>query len=109
MEGGNMRLRFLIPRVVTVVAVAGLVFANGSAGAATGAAKPKTGGTLTYLFNAEPPSMDPASGVREVPQISPAFWSAAIFDQLVYTNPKNLKTVPKIAQSLTTADKGLTW
>jgi peptide/nickel transport system substrate-binding protein len=86
------------------------VFVTTASVAAPGGAatQPKQGGTLTFLFNAEPPGMDPIQ-LREVPQISPGVSANAIFDQLLYTDAATLKVKPKIATSLTTPDKGLTW
>jgi peptide/nickel transport system substrate-binding protein len=98
----------LFLRVVAFTAVAGIVLAGATAGASTHSAKPKKGGTYTFLFNTEPPGADPVQ-LREVPNISPALMAGAIYDQLVQTNPTNLKIEPKIATSLTTADKGLSW
>lgn len=97
-----------VVRLLAVATVAGVVLAGGSGGTSTGAAKPKTGGTFAFLFNTEPPGMDPIQ-LREVPNISPALAVTAIFDQLVYADPTSLKVKPKIASSLTTQDKGLTW
>jgi peptide/nickel transport system substrate-binding protein len=77
-------------------------------GTASAAAQPKQGGTLSFLFNSEPPGLDPVQ-LREIPNISPAMAAVGIFDELVYTDPTTLKVKPKIATSLTTPDKGLTW
>src|SRR5262245_59563221 len=85
-----------------------MVLAGTVGGASAQSAKSKTGGTLQFLLNTEPPGMDPVQ-MREIPNISPAFPAQAIFDELVYTDPDTLKVKPKIASSLTTADKGLTW
>jgi peptide/nickel transport system substrate-binding protein len=98
----------VVSRVVVVLAVAGMALAATGSGAASAAAKPKSGGTLSFLFNTEPPGLDPAQ-LREVPNISPAMAAVAIFDELVYTDPTTLKVKPKIATALTTSDKGTTW
>jgi peptide/nickel transport system substrate-binding protein len=96
-------------RVFAVLSVAAaLAFGSSSAGASTHGAKIKKGGTLTFLFNVDPPGMDPIQ-LREVPQISPVFAAVMAFDELVYTDPVTLKVKPKMATSLTTNDKGLTW
>jgi peptide/nickel transport system substrate-binding protein len=90
-----------------VVTLAGMALA-GAGARASAAAKPTQGGTMSFLFNTEPPGLDPVQ-LREVPNISPAMAAVAIFDELVYTDPTTLKVKPKIATGLTTSDKGLTW
>src|SRR5262245_2062419 len=97
----------LASRLVVVLALTGSIVAGASA-QAPAAQKPKAGGTFTFLFNTEPPGLDPVQ-LREVPNISPALAAVAIFDELVYTDPDTLKVKPKVATSLTTPDKGLTW
>jgi peptide/nickel transport system substrate-binding protein len=99
---------FVLSRVVVVLVVAGMALAGTAVAASAQSAKSKTGGTLQFLLNTEPPGMDPIQ-MREIPNISPAFPAQAVFDELVYTDPVTLKVKPKIATSLTTADKGLTW
>jgi peptide/nickel transport system substrate-binding protein len=92
-------------RHIAVVSVA--VFAA-SATETAAAAQPRTGGTLKLFYPVDPPTMDPAQ-LREASQVTPAIAQTAIFDELVYTDPVTLNVVPKIATSLTTPDKGLTW
>src|SRR4051794_27401705 len=108
-RGSEMRTkRSVLSRIAICVALTGTVLAGSSTGVASAAQKPKAGGTFTFLFNTEPPGLDPVQ-LREVPNISPALAAVAIFDELVYTDPDTLKVKPKVATSLTTADKGLTW
>src|SRR5262245_20883541 len=107
-EGGAMRARALVTRLVLAAAL-GLALGGQSAGASsTQAVKPKTGGTLTWLFNTEPAGLGPVQ-LRESPNLTPLLVQVSLFDELVYTDPVTLKVRPKIATSLTTADKGLTW
>jgi peptide/nickel transport system substrate-binding protein len=102
-----MKVR-VVSRLAVALVAASIVLAGHVPGASAQAGGPQKGGTLTWLFNAEPPGADPAQ-LREVPNLSPLLVQAAIFDELVYTDPVTLKVKPKIATSLTTADKGLTW
>jgi peptide/nickel transport system substrate-binding protein len=106
-----MRSRWFsrVLRFFAVASLAGVVLFGATAGASThSVAKPKKGGVFTILFNTEPPGADVLQ-LREIPNISPGLMASAIYDELVWTNPTNLKLMPKIATSITTADKGLTW
>src|SRR5262249_45041502 len=73
LRGDRVRTRplLLVMRLVAFTAVAAVVLAGATAGASTHSAKPKKGGTYTFLFNTEPPGADPVQ-LREVPNISPA-------------------------------------
>jgi peptide/nickel transport system substrate-binding protein len=92
-----------------LVGIANTTAASAHASAAAAAVqKPKKGGTLTIIDNAEPPGMDPLE-LREVPNISPAMAAVAIYDELVYQDAKTSEVKPKVAKSLTASNGGLVW
>src|SRR5262245_32834221 len=102
-RGGRVRSRplYVIMRLVALTAVAGVLLFGVTAGASTNAKAPKKGGTFTFLFNTEPPGADVLQ-LREIPNISPALMAGAIYDQLIWVDPANLKVQPGIATSVTT-------
>src|SRR5262245_19351055 len=99
------RRRVFLAGLVAVVVAAGAVSAGGSVGAA---AKPRSGGALSLVFNAEPAGLDPVQ-MRGAPDISSVMAAVGIYDELVWTDPATLKVKPKIATELNTTDSGLTW
>jgi len=91
-----------------VTALAGLTL-TGSASGATGKGASTTGGTLNFVHQVDPRSLDPVS-------ISTASQSAGIdmffnaFGALVFVDSENGNVVtPLLAKSLTSPDNGITW
>src|SRR5262249_24752351 len=64
------------------------------------------GGTLTYLRAADNPTMDPIGMTTNVGGYGPP--AAAIYDVLVYSDPKDGQVKPQTAVSLTSTD-ALVW
>jgi peptide/nickel transport system substrate-binding protein len=99
-------------RIAAIVAAAGLVATGtGAAGASTqAAAKPRQGGTLTFLKQTEAPAYgwDPVKfqGTQSAFETPQAF---AIFDALFYEDPATLRLVPRLGLSFTSTDAGTTW
>ncbi|MGR6998287.1 ABC transporter substrate-binding protein [Yinghuangia aomiensis] len=83
---------------------------GGSQQNANGAASgpPRDGGTMTMLSVADSVTLDPfGANYGGAPGDSARM--AALYDPLVYLDPTTGKTVPHIAESLTTDDNGATW
>src|SRR5262245_2733922 len=101
------RMRVIIGLLVALTTVA--IAFGGSASAATKAAKPAKGGTLTILKAGEAAlGWDPIN-VGAIPQNTPTPQQFLIFDLLVYEDPVTLQITPRIAQSFTSTDNGTTW
>lgn len=98
------------PRAAAAIgtAVAMAVLSTGCSGSSSPAgassAEPQRGGTLTYAFNTEAQSVDPATcaiGVGMHP-------CQAIYGALMYYDPESREFEPGLAESFTT-DDGRTW
>jgi peptide/nickel transport system substrate-binding protein len=66
------------------------------------------GGTLTVLFNAETNGFDPTKGTGSASGTGDAQRMFAVYDALVFQDPKSGSVVPSVAQSMTSAD-AKTW
>lgn len=73
----------------------------------TATGKPVSGGSLTYLSFSESNGLDPVL-LRAGARAGDSDQATAIFDTLVYLDPKTQEVVPKIAESLTSEDN-ITW
>lgn len=84
-------------RVVCLAVIGGLVAAACGNGASTSGGPLPHGNVLYYAAPGEPDSLDPGAGISGFD----GYYLTAIFDTLVHTNPKTLKTEPGLATSWT--------
>jgi peptide/nickel transport system substrate-binding protein len=81
----------------------------GGAASAAPRAAAKSGGTLTIVKAGDAVlGWDPIK-IGVIPQNTPTPQQFMIYDLLVYEDPATTKVVPRIAQSFTTPDAGITW
>jgi peptide/nickel transport system substrate-binding protein len=99
-----LRKRRLVALMATVALASGVVAATTGANAGA-AAKPKSGGSLTYLFaGASPSSFDPALTGTATRWTAAAQYLSAVYGMLVYEDFKTDEVKPWMAESLTATD-----
>jgi peptide/nickel transport system substrate-binding protein len=104
------RVRFARTRVPLVAAWLGvlLTLVPVVSAQAAAASKPKSGGTVTYLYPFNPLTLDPLVG-GALGSAGEAPYHFAIFDALSYIDTSNGKIVYETAESLTSSNGNLIW
>jgi peptide/nickel transport system substrate-binding protein len=103
------RPRRALPLRLTIAVLVTALACLGVADAATAAAKPRSGGSLTYIMVDNPVSMDPATFPVPTNQSTWGPPAMAVFDALAVINSKTFEVEPRLLQSFKSSSDGKVW